>query len=342
MRAEFDGAGLVSRRTPSGHRHIIMDYWVKPERTPAWAAHMKKLMGERKFNREFRRDWDSSEGEPYYPEWQSVEKDRRVVPFPGVVKKYPVLRFWDCGFRYPGCLWAQYSPTQNRLWVVREFMPSDIDAHSFVFLVMYLSGQIEEETFVATAPPLAMRWMDRLKDDKSPYPPPPWFSVDGIPVEFQDYAGPEATQIRNSIQAEAAQRTYAEVMGSLGIQLKTRYTRHKGRETVLRSLMRPRLDGYFGLLVDPVCDILIRGLNGGIAYEGPTKDKLYSDDCVKDGYFEHLHDALGYGAVQVVQHVETPVQTPRYRFGGPTGRTLTPVDPGAGESLGFNELGDAE
>lgn len=337
MRAEHSGAGYISRKTPSGHRHILLDYWAVPTRTPEWAAHMKKMMGERQFNREFRRDWESTAGDPYYPEWQSVDRGFRVVEATEIIRNLPILRFWDCGFRYPGCLWGQYSQTQNRLWIYREFMPSDIDAHSFIFLVQYLSGQIEEETFNLQAPPLAFRWLERLKKEEK-YPPPPWFSSEGIPARFMDFAGPEATAIQNAISSEAADRTYAEIMDSMGIQLSTRFVRHKARATVLRSLMRPRPDGYFGLIVDPACDILIRGLNGGIAYEMPGKDEIASDECIKDGYFEHLHDALGYGAVQVCRVVEPAYHKPSYHYGGGGRKLIQNPEVAGEESLGFSEI----
>ncbi len=339
MRAEFSGAGYISRKTPAGHRHLLLDFWSVPTRTPEWAAHMKKQMGERQFNREFRRDWESTAGDPYYPEWQTVEKEKRVISSSGIVRGLPILRFWDCGFRYPGCLWAQYSQEQNRLWILRELMPSDIDAHSFIFLVLFLSGQIEQETFNLEAPPMAFRWLEKLQREEK-YPPPPWFSSEGVPPQFLDFAGPEATQVKDAITSENEDRTYAEIMSSMGIQLQTRFVRHKARSTVLRSLMRPRPDGYFGLVVDPACDILIRGLNGGIAYEVPGKDEMASDECVKDGYFEHLHDALGYGVVQVCKAVQPGQAKTSFQYAR-GGRKLTEVTEMAGEeSLGFSEVED--
>jgi hypothetical protein len=336
MRPEHEGPAYISRVTPSGHRHIQIDYWVKPERTPAWARKMKETMGEQQFNREFRRDWESSPGDPYYPEWQTVPASRRIIPKAGYQKGLPILRFHDFGFHFPAVLWAQYSPSQDRLWVLREFMPRDIDSHSMGMLVLYLSGQLMEETFHAEAPPLARRWLSYLQKEPK-YPPPPWFDHQVIPPEFQDFAGPEATQIKNSVTSEDEARTWAEVYGAMGINLQVRMVRHKARELVVRSLMRPRPDGYFGLVVDPSCSIFLAGLNGGIAYKQPTVADPHPDDCVKDGFYEHLHDALGYGVVQVCPPVQMVKPVQKFTRGGPTGRSIIPVEESMGEPL-FSEV----
>lgn len=343
MLPEFSGPGYKKRVTPSGHLHIEMDYWAVPSRDVAWATKMKRTMGERKFNREFRRDWESSAGDPYYPEWNAVEKPYRIVPAPGILKTQPMLRFFDFGFRYPGCLWAQYDPRMNRLWVMREWMPQNIDAHSFADVVAYLSGEIDKDQFNLEAPPLARRWLARLEEEDSKYPPVPWFKQSAIPLRWENYAGPEATQVKNSVQSEAAERTWSEVFQSKGMPLSIRYTRHKARSVVLRSLMRPRSDNYYGLIVDPACSILLAGLNGGIAYDEPSKDNPNPDDCVKDGYYEHLHDALGYGATQVVMVVDEKPRRAHNVPSGVGGRTLRRVyEDEAQESLGFHEVEDGQ
>jgi hypothetical protein len=48
-------------------------------------------------------------------------------------------------------------------------------------------------------------------------------------------------------------------------------------------------------------------MNGGIAFGNATLAHPKAGQPAKDGHFEHLHDALGYGLVNVVPVADRPL-----------------------------------
>jgi hypothetical protein len=62
---------------------------------------------------------------------------------------------------------------------------------------------------------------------------------------------------------------------------------------IVQKKLITAINGEPGLQVDPDhCPILIAGFVGGYARDEEGQ-------VIKDGYYEHLHDALRYGAVNV-------------------------------------------
>lgn len=63
------------------------------------------------------------------------------------------------------------------------------------------------------------------------------------------------------------------------------------RVDAVRQKINMRQDGKYGLIVDPSCDLLIEGLAGGYHYP-EVIDKPQDERPVKDGYYDHLQNAL--------------------------------------------------
>jgi hypothetical protein len=283
--------GFNTRRTSKGWLIVEIDPWADPAKDAAWLeAKRCSMPSEVAFRREFLRDWTSAAGTPFYPEF--VENPKLYIrPCTGLIPGLPVIRGWDFGYRRPACVWFQVGPT-GRVWFLREVMGVNIDTHSFRDLVLYLSGQLDIELLKAR--PKAMSKVLGIRENPK-LPEPPWFNHNPEALRFRDYAGPEALKRHPEAEGDDAARVDAEILGRAGIHLATFYTTPKGRAKIMRRLLLRRPDGHPGALFDPACRELILGMGGGITFAKPTKGNQEPDEPNKDGEFEHLHDAAGYG-----------------------------------------------
>ncbi len=220
---------------------------------------------------------------------------------PGLIDGQPVIRGWDFGYRRPACVWLQYSPRAGRVWVLRELLGQNIDTHSFRDLVLYLSGERSMEYLLRR--PTAVAWVNALRLNPR-MPPPPWFDTTGSALQFLDYAGPEALQRRAAVEGEDAARVDADILGEEGVRLGVYHTTVKAREKVIRRLLMTRPDGARGIFIDPACKDLALGLGGRITFKKASSEDPLPDGPAKDGYYEHLHDALGYALTNVVPATE--------------------------------------
>lgn len=284
--------GFNVRRTSKGIVVVEIDPWADPAKDAAWLeAKRRKMPSEVAFRREYLRDWTSAAGTPYYPEFSESPK-RYICACTGLVPGQPIIRGWDFGYRRPACVWFQPSPNKGRVWFLREVMGENIDTHSFRDLVLYLSGQLDIEDLKRR--PKALAKVQAIRENPK-LPPPPWFSHSPEGLRFIDYAGPEALKRHPEAEGDDAARVDAEILQRGGIHLRTFYTTPKGRAKIMRRLLLVQADGHPGALFDPACRELVMGMGGFIVFAKPTKEQPESNDPQKDGYYENLHDAAGYG-----------------------------------------------
>jgi len=191
-------------------------------------------------------------------EGQAVYKDHWEVDYHasktslGWNPKLVVCRGWDFGL-YGACIFAQLFP-HFRLFVLRELTSEDLA-------------------------------FDRFVDEVARY------SHDWFPgatfVEFIDPTG------RNRIGADG--RTYRSMLS--GAPLRARRivaganditARHNGVKEFLKTNVR----GLPCMVVDPSCEMLIKGFNG--AYLFPFDNKGRVKDKPEKNEFSHPHDGLQY------------------------------------------------
>ena len=95
-------------------------------------------------------------------------------------------------------------------------------------------------------------------------------------------------------QKESDGKSWRQVMKANGISPKEGKA---GRDEVVRRTdavrkkMKLRQDNKFGMIVDSRCEILIEGFEGGYHYP-EVVDKPEDEKPEKDGYYDHLQDAL--------------------------------------------------
>jgi hypothetical protein len=245
------------------------------------------------FRREMKIDRTSNAGKPFYPAFAENPK-RYVARAPGLLDA-PILRGWDFG-RSPACVWAQWSKKSRRLWVLREIQGRDCDTYQFRDLVKFISGQLTLETL--SVHKRAIELLEEMRYDKA-YPPVPWFSGSGL--AYADFAGHEAVRSDPGLVRAGDARVAADVLALGDIYVLPQYTFQRSRTQVIHGLSRVRdTDGLPGIMLDPACPILIKGLCGGVVYAKGTPSNPDPNEPAKDDVYSHLHEALGYLVTNVV------------------------------------------
>jgi len=293
--------GYTTRITPRGYCVIELDYLADPsKRAPDFERRARAAVtSDKEFRREYKRDWTTSAGEPFYPEFAQIGRGRYQLAAAGLVGTGAVYRGFDLGYRAPVCVWFQYSDASDRVWVLREFVPKQIATEHFADAVLYLSGQRPYEGL----PPIAKEWVDAYAQTAG-MPAPPWFAPGTV---FLDYSGPEANRTEAIAARDPAEANTSRVFAAKGILLGTQAGPIRARTDVLRRLLALRSDGWPGLLVDPACPEVLAMLDGGLAYKRPSRNNPKPDHPQKDGHFDNVNDALTYGLAAVVPSVERAV-----------------------------------
>ncbi len=320
-------SGCNAYVTPRGIKVVELDYWADPARGEAWRDREKVKYSEKDWRRENLRDWTSAEGDIFYPEWGDNGGRERYVHQLERLAKLPIVRSFDFGFRRPACTWLQYSPSSDRVWVVREFMPHDLGTHDFRDAVQFLSGQFDYSGLT----PRARDWVD-LYAGKAGAPKPPWFAST---TDFFDVSGPESYRTEASAIRATEEANAAQVFANGGIYLNMVDPPVKARFDVIRRLLKVKPDGWPGIFVDPQCEEIIEMFNGALAFERATKENPIPTKPRKDGHWENLHDALGYGIIAVVPLEDRQPGQPNKLVIGFNGRT--PIYGAEGEDLGWYE-----
>ena len=291
---------LRVRRAKAGYVIVTIEAGCRPEKRGAeWHKKMLALMGQLAYRREILIDWSIASGSVYYHDF--VEKpEKYVYPAMSYDPALPIYRGWDFGVRRPACLWMQ-KIGKDRLNILREFQPENVDPYSFGYAVMYLSGQLSLEQL--SPYPRAKTWVDRYRDEQPSefggvqydFPKPPWFKPG---AKFVDFSGPECYAV-NKLEGEKGERNDYEILQSLGIQLNVLSQRVSARAALIRRLLLLDESEVPYLRISPHCKILVEGLSGGIAFKKETDNDPEPEAPAKDGYYEHLHDCLGYAAINL-------------------------------------------
>jgi hypothetical protein len=94
-------------------------------------------------------------------------------------------------------------------------------------------------------------------------------------------------------KSDKSKRTSADILRSMNIRIETRPSFVRDGINTIRTLLLPRPDGEPRLKVHPRNQLLISGFMGEYLRNEDT------DEPIKDGYMEHLFDALRYGVIIV-------------------------------------------
>jgi hypothetical protein len=289
--------GYRARISPLSRWCVIeLDCWADPRKTEEWALEMCATIGMQRFQREFLRNWALSTQSPFFPEWLTRGGDETYCRNIKKLGKGDIYAGFDFGFRRPGLVLAQTNPERTRLYVAREWMPQNLSAGAFMQVAEWLLGEYPEEKIQAEG----MKHVLDLKRDheRGEGPPVPWLHRPGRIIRF---TGPEANRTSQEVASDVAERRIADIWAANGFPLQIHAQPVKQGEIVLRHLLRTVPSGALPwFIIDPSCKILRQAFGGGYTFKRPTKLNPAPDEAAKDGYYEHLMDALRYMASQVI------------------------------------------
>lgn len=305
--------GYSARTTAAGHRVVTLDWNADPARDEKWLAEARRRSTSlAEFQRNVLRNWHIAGGTGVYVEFAEIGRGRYVWEPPSLLR-LPVYRGWDLGKRHPACVWFQYAPASDRVYVLREFDPRGIAAHHFRDACRYFSGQLEREALDADT----LEWVV-MQENLPGYPKPPWFPAG---TEFVDLAGAEVSMEQSIAARDPRESTLAKVWAAGGIEFSVQVGPVKARVDVLRRLLYLREDGRPGIFISPYCPAVLAMLDGGLVWKTATKTRPEQEEVRKDGTHDDIHDALTYGLVGVVSAMGVPGVTPGL-----------PAEPDAGEA----------
>lgn len=171
--------------------------------------------------------------------------------------KYPICRGWDFGLN-GACVFGQLFP-HSRLFILREAVSEDI---SF-------------ETFLTEVNRLSLEWF-------------PGASF----IEFIDPTG--------RYRMGADERSYSMMLASKPLNARriiSGVNEPAGRISSVIGFLKENVKGLPTYLVDPSCETLIKGFNGGYLYGFDAQNRV--KDKPEKNFFSHIHDANQYLASKV-------------------------------------------
>ncbi len=120
------------------------------------------------------------------------------------------------------------------------------------------------------------------------------------------YGGPEFLQVNDK-----SDYTSNQILASKGIKLHIKHSEYSLRKQIIERKINSIIDGEPCIQVDNSCRITNDGFLGGYRYPTLKEGQEFGakkDLPWKDGFYDHLHEALQYIAVQLFSPIETKRQ----------------------------------
>jgi PBSX family phage terminase large subunit len=169
---------------------------------------------------------------------------------------YPIMRSWDFGLHHPAVVIAQVIETQggSRLNVLEEIQGDNK-------LIEDFSNEV-------------------IKHCEDKY---------GV-AQYKDFCDPAGNQ-----KSDKSPKTSVQILRSKGIYPLSSHQNILDGVQILRMMLhRKYRDGKPALIVNRSCTILSEGFIGGYSYPKKYDGSGEDPNPAKDGYYDHLQDALRY------------------------------------------------
>lgn len=197
------------------------------------------------------------QGLPVFPEFRRMNEGQIWHVRPGLepIKNVPILRGWDFGVVRPAVIWAQFT---DRKRFLREKLGYNTATPKFGRLVRDLSGEMF-----------------------------PGF-------KFVDYCDPQGFA-----RGEETGTSCVDELSKLHIHpVHIKKTGANFRAGVISEILKRTIQTDSGVepefQIDSDMEVTIGALAGGYRRAEPMVDHEVDDEPVKDGYYEHPIDALGF------------------------------------------------
>lgn len=261
--------GMWMWRNEKGWRVIALHHSADPDKRPdnlVGQDWIKQAKGAMPSERDWRREYDLDfTVSAGEPFFATFNRATHVRPC-----KYdpslPLLRGWDFGRAHPACVWSQLG-RDGILRVLYSYMGTNVNLFKFAPLVI-------SETNAR-------------------------FPGAKVVTDYGDPAGAQETDKGSST---------AILFIEFGITINHRFSYIEEGLKMIEQRLIVREDGNPGLLIDPINKDLIDGFAGGYELDSQAIAKTDAVKLLsrpkKDGYFDHLMDALRYTFVNLFTMME--------------------------------------
>jgi len=114
--------------------------------------------------------------------------------------------------------------------------------------------------------------------------------------EYMDYCDPAGDQKND----KTGTRTSCDILRAHRIYPIHRFSTPLERSEIIGRLLQKQVDGLPAIMVDRGCRIVIDSFSGGYHFKKPFNNEKFQQDVIeKDGFYEHIMDALGYIAANL-------------------------------------------
>ena len=115
---------------------------------------------------------------------------------------------------------------------------------------------------------------------------------------FQDYCDPAGEQ-RND---KTGTKTSIDILRANRIYPIHRFSTPLQRSEIIARLLQKTIDGLPAVIIDKDCKITIDAMSGGYHFKKPANNEKFQQDVIeKDGFYEHIMDAMGYIAANLFE-----------------------------------------
>lgn len=260
--ARFDPGlpGLAFRRNEKNRFAVVLlDYFADPlKRDPEWIKAERARISPKQWAVEYERSWESWAGKPVYMD--AYFQNLHVLKERREPDpNYPIFRGWDFGGNQSVAICQIVGP---RLYVIDELPNGGLNTETFAPKVIAHCGAAYGDAF-----------------------------------HFLDVIDPSAMWDTTRARSDSA---CADVMRELGLHPIPAPTNDPKKRigAVIDLLKTLGSDGQPNLLINPGCEMIIKGMAGGYHYPEKASQSRRQDQPVKN-LFSHIHDALQYVAVRL-------------------------------------------
>jgi len=171
----------------------------------------------------------------------------------------PMIRGWDFGFHRPACCFCQI--VRGRLVILKEVLGQDETLRDFRDRIITISN----ENYILPRG-----------------------------VEWKDYGDPAGDQ-----KSDKDERTSIDILAEKGIHVIFKSSTYQQRKAIIEDKLRTYHDNIPMLIVDESCRIIDEGFQGGYHYPEGREGRPDKEIPEKDGYYDHLMNAMEYICVNV-------------------------------------------
>jgi len=267
----------------NGYAVAWLHYSADPMKNPEWAEKERASYPSLDlWNQEMEIDFTKASGRRVFPMFnEDLHIERNMKPIPHV----PIWRFWDFGWYHPACVFAQVDG-KGILRVMYEMLGEEMSVASFGKAVLDFSKEkFMGWPFRDAGDPAGVQKTDKSNNS----------SID-ILRDSQDvngfkshHCGPIRIQYRKLLQAKGIGLMHTMLLPAPGTG--------EGYVTDDGNGVPP----FIRMILSEDCEDLIDGFMGGY------RCKENSDEPLKDGYYDHLFDALRYGCQVIFDHITCKV-----------------------------------